>query len=182
MLFPNLETKRLALRELSKTDISQLFTIFSDIEAMRFYGQEVFTDLHEAEALLAFFTKSFEEKRGLRWGIELKQQRVLIGTVGFNMWSPKHKRAEIGYEIHPDHWKKGYASEAVAEILSYGFESMELKRVGAVVFTENEASSKLLLEKGFSKEGVLRDYMYQGGQSHDTNVYSLLKSEFLSNQ
>lgn len=88
---------------------------------------------------------------------------------------PKHKRAEIGYEIHPGHWRKGYSSEAVSKVLSYGFEVMNLTRIGAVVFIENEASNKLLTKMGFEKEGVLRKYMYQNGKAHDTNVYSLLK-------
>jgi ribosomal-protein-alanine N-acetyltransferase len=53
---------------------------------------------------------------------------------------------------------------------------MDLARIGAVVFTENEASNKLLTKIGFQQEGILRDYMYQNGESHDTFVYSLLKS------
>lgn len=52
---------------------------------------------------------------------------------------------------------------------------MELTRIGVVVFTENEASIKLLTKIGFQKEGVLREYMYQNGKSHDTYVYSLLQ-------
>ncbi|MFK4998915.1 GNAT family N-acetyltransferase [Bacillus sp. N9] len=47
------------------------------------------------------------EKRGIRWEIELLESEEFIGTIGFNAWSPKHKRAEIGYELHPHYWKKG---------------------------------------------------------------------------
>ena len=54
---------------------------------------------------------------------------------------------------------------------------MELTRIGAVVFIENEASNKLLTKIGFQKEGILRDYMYQNGVAHDTYVYSLLKKQ-----
>lgn len=52
---------------------------------------------------------------------------------------------------------------------------MGLTRIGAVVFIENVALNKLLEKAGFQKEGVLRDYMYQGGKAYDTNVYSLLR-------
>lgn len=64
--------------------------------------------------------------------------------------------------------------EAVAKVLTYGFEVMGLTRVGAIVFTENEASSKLLSKVGFQQEGILRNYMYQNGKAYDTYVYSLL--------
>ncbi|QOS89014.1 GNAT family N-acetyltransferase [Brevibacillus sp. JNUCC-41] len=66
-----------------------------------------------------------------------------------------HKRAEIGYEIHPDHWRKGYTLEAASKVISYGFDEMNLTRIGAVVFIENEAPSTLLTKIGFQKEGVL---------------------------
>lgn len=86
----------------------------------------------------------------------------------------EHKRAEIGYEIHPDQWRKGYTIEAVSKVLSFGFNSMDLTRIGAVVFIDNEASNNLLTKIGSQKEGVLRNYMYQNGIAHDTNVYSYL--------
>jgi [ribosomal protein S5]-alanine N-acetyltransferase len=53
---------------------------------------------------------------------------------------------------------------------------MGLTRIGAVVFIENEASYKLLSKVGFLKEGILREYIYQSGQAHDTFVYSILKN------
>ena len=52
---------------------------------------------------------------------------------------------------------------------------MELTRIGAVVFTENKASKKLLTKIGFQNEGLLKDYMYQNGKPHDTNIYSFIK-------
>lgn len=56
----------------------------------------------------------------------------------------------------PEHWGKGYATEAVSEIISYGFHTIHLKRIGAIVFLENEASNQVLLKLGFEKEGVLK--------------------------
>lgn len=110
-------------------------------------------------------------------GYSKKGFKGIIGTIGFHAWSPNHKRAEIGYEIHPDHWRNGYALEALSKILSYGFDDMSLTRIGAIVFVDNVASSKLLTKVGFQKEGVLRDYMYQNNKAHDTFIYSILKNE-----
>jgi ribosomal-protein-alanine N-acetyltransferase len=53
---------------------------------------------------------------------------------------------------------------------------MDLTRIGAVVFIDNEASNNLLTKIGFQKEGVLKKYMHQNGEAHDTFVYSLLES------
>lgn len=175
LMFPTLETERLCLREISKDDAEALFTCFSNENVTRYYGQETLQNLAQAAAFVDFFAENFKEKRGIRWGIEIKGNRGIIGTIGFNAWSPKHKRAEIGYEIHPTQWRKGFTSEAVYKVIQYGFDELGLTRIGAVVFVHNEASNNLLSKVGFQQEGVLRDYMYQNGTAHDTYVYSILK-------
>lgn len=174
-MFPTLETDRLILRELTKEDAEGIFACFSNEAVTRFYGQETLQEIEEAEQFIEFFSKNYHEKRGIRWGIERKGVQGIIGTIGFNAWLPKHKRAEIGYEIHPKYWRQGYTSEAVSEVLSYGFGVMELTRIGAIVFLENEASNKLLQKLGFHQEGILKNYMYQNGMAHDTYIYSRLK-------
>ncbi|MFD4929873.1 GNAT family N-acetyltransferase [Peribacillus butanolivorans] len=175
-MFPILETERLILREITKEDAEGIFACFSNENVTRYYGQETLESIEEAVKFVDFFSNNYNEKRGIRWGIEKKETKGIIGTIGFNAWLPKHKRAEIGYEIHPEQWGKGYASEAVSRVLTYGYDVMNLTRIGAVVFLNNEASNKLLTNIGFQKEGVLKKYMYQNGVAHDTYVYSLLKN------
>lgn len=174
-MFPILETERLLLRELVEEDTQGVFNCFSNPDVTRFYGQDTLTHMGQAKEFIRLFEQNFNGKRGIRWGIQVKDGgEEIIGTIGFNLWSPKHKRAEIGYEIHPNHWRKGYAAEAVSKIVSFGFNELGLTRIGAVVFIENDASNALLTKLGFEKEGVLRNYMYQNGVPCDTNVYSLL--------
>ncbi|QQZ09894.1 GNAT family N-acetyltransferase [Heyndrickxia vini] len=174
-MFPVLETERLLLREIINVDAGDIFSCFSNEQVTRYYGQESFVKVDQAEQLIQLFAKNYKEKRGLRWGMERKGTKGLIGTIGLNAWSPTHKRAEIGYELHPDFWRKGYAKEAIAEIVTYGLEELGLMRIGAVVFLENTASNELLLKMGFQHEGVLKNYIHQNGQSYDTNVYGLCK-------
>lgn len=174
-MFPTLETERLKLREIVSKDAQGIFDCFSNDDVTRYYGQDTLTSIEQAEQFVAFFANNYKEKRGIRWGIELKEKEGLIGTIGFNAWSPKHKRAEIGYELHPLYWRKGYATEAASKIIAYGFSELGLTRIGAVVFTENLSSHELLIKLGFEKEGVLRNYIYQNGVPYDTNVYSIVK-------
>ncbi|GEL03821.1 GNAT family N-acetyltransferase [Rummeliibacillus stabekisii] len=174
-MFPILETDRITLRELTDTDVYDIFACLSNKEVIRFYGSEPLNSAKEAKELVEFFKKNYNEERGIRWGIERKGTKGIIGTIGYHAWSQKHKRAEIGYEIHPEYWRKGYTSEAISKVISFGFDTMGLTRIGAIVFLENEASNKLLEKVGFQKEGILRGYIYQQGKAYDTNVYSLLK-------
>lgn len=173
-MFPILTTKRTILREVHLGDVEQIYQFFSNQEMMKYYGQDLFTTREQAANLINHFHTIYQEKKGIRWGIQLKDNERIIGTIGFNLWSQKYKRAELGFEIHPDYWRQGYASEVIPEILHYGFRELRLARIGAVVFLENEASSHLLLNLGFEYEGTLRNYMYQNGSFFDTHVYSIL--------
>ncbi|SEM60099.1 GNAT family N-acetyltransferase [Paenibacillus sp. OV219] len=174
-MFPQLETERLILRELTQADAADVFACFSNAQVTRYYGQEPFESIEQAVKLIGLFASNYENKRGIRWGIERKEVPGLIGTIGFNALVLPHRRAEIGYELHPQHWRSGYASEAIRCVAAHGFDTLGLARIGAVVFPENEASNTLLKKLGFQHEGVLRDYMVQGGRSYSTNVYSLLR-------
>ena len=174
-MFPVLETDRLILREIVESDSKEIFRCFSNDELTRFYGQNSFESLEQAREIIESFALNYKEKRAIRWGIERKGTPGLIGTIGFHAYIPKNKRAEIGYEIHPDHWHKGYMTEALSKITNYGFDNLGLTRIGAVVFVENEPSSTLLKKAGFTEEGILRKYMYQDGIPHDTFMYSLIK-------
>lgn len=175
MDFPKLITERLILRGITEEDADDLFTNFSNQEVMKYYGSNPMESKEEAVGLINGFTNNFSEKKGIRWGIQLKGKRNLIGTVGFHAWSPKNNRAEIGYELNPEFWNQGFAKEAISRVMEYGFQEMELKRIGAVVFLENYPSGELLLKLGFMKEGILRSYIVQNGISYDTNIYSIIR-------
>ncbi len=176
-MFPILETERLVLRELKEDDAQGVLDCFSNEDVLRYYGQNPLTNIEQVKNIIRNFSTIYEEKRGIKWGIELKEKEGIIGTIGFHDWSSEHNRAEIAYALLPEQWGKGYATEAVLEIISYGFNELDLTRIGAAVFTENHASNVLLTNLGFEKEGVLRNYMYQNNVPYDTNVYSLLPSD-----
>ncbi|MEI4803481.1 GNAT family N-acetyltransferase [Bacillus sp. NPDC077411] len=173
-MFPILKTERLILRELIEDDAQGILNCFSNEDVLRYYGQNPLTDLEQVENIIRNFSNNYKEKRGIKWGIQIKETEGIIGTIGFHDWSFEHKRAEIAYALLPEHWGKGYAAEAVLKVISYGFHELHLTRIGAVVFTENKASNVLLTKLGFQKEGVLRNYIYQNNVAYDTNVYSLL--------
>lgn len=182
MEFPILKTNRLKLIEISHRHVEDIFQILSRKDVTRFYGTNPFVLPSEATKLIEMFNKNYREKRGIRWGIILKENQKLIGTLGLNSLNLNNKRAEIGYELHPQYWRKGYITEAVGEVLVYSFEMLQLHRIGAVVYPENTASLHLLEKLGFLKEGLLRDYLFQNDHFHDTYILSLLKSDWEKRQ
>lgn len=182
MTFPILSTKRLKLVEITHQHVDSIYEILSMDEVTRYYGTNRFTFQGEASRLIDMFHKNYIEKRGIRWGMMIKENQKFIGTLGLNGLQLKNKRAEIGYELHPFFWRNGYTSEAIKEVLRFSFEKLELYRIGAVVYPENERSLNLLTKLGFTKEGMLRGYINQNDQFHDTFILSLLKPEWEKSQ
>ncbi len=177
MDFQELATDRLALVHIETHHTESFFEIMSRDEVTKYYGMSSITEIGQAENIIESFRQTFESGRGIRWGIVIKETGAFIGTVGLNNLNLKGKKAEIGFELHPSHWNKGYVSEAVKEVLAYCFGELGLFRMGAVTFPENGASIALLQKLGFEKEGVLRGYLYQDGRSHDACMFSLLAKE-----
>ncbi|MGD6993607.1 GNAT family N-acetyltransferase [Sutcliffiella horikoshii] len=172
---PMLRTERLQLRSLTLRDSDVIFSYFSQPEMTRFYGMEPFQTRIEADKFIKDFIDDYTSL--YRWGIVEKETNSLIGTCGFHAISEKHQRAEIGYEIDIPYWGKGYATEAIGALVHFGFEAMNFHRIGANVYPENVGSRKVLEKLGFTHEGLLRGYLYQGGTFHDANVFSILRED-----
>lgn len=177
MIFPELETDRLRLLEVKMEHAKGLFDNFSNLRVIQYYGMDPMTELVAAEKMVEHFRNSFLASRGIRWAMIRKDDNRFAGTIGLNNLSKGMKRAEVGFEIHPDFWRTGITSEALAAVLHFSFTEMGLHRMGAVTFLDNVASIKLLEKHGFMQEGILRSYLFQSGQSHDARVFSVLKNQ-----
>ncbi len=178
MGFTTLETARLELAEIGPQHQEDIYEIWSRDDVMQFYGSDKFTDPEQAAGIIRAFGEGFASGQAIRWGIVLKENRKLIGTIGIHNWNKRVGRAEIGYELHPEYWRKGLAKEAVHAVLDHAFNELEIKRIGALVFPENKVSAGMLEKIGFLREGLLRAYLHQDGRSHDSFMFSLLKTEW----
>lgn len=177
--FPQLETERLMLREMTIDDVEFYFRHFNNdeiVEGSCFLGPE---SLEAAkEELKRYCINPFKENKGVRWGIVKKGSKELIGTCGYYDWNKTVHRAEIGYDLDPVYWGRGIMTEALGATLEYGFEKMELNRIQAIIDSKNVRSIRLVQRLGFKKEGILRQNSYFNGQFIDDIVFSLLKKEW----
>lgn len=177
---PSLETSRLLLRPLSADDVDFVFEHFADPDVNRYLlDEESLTTHAQAQAIVDFYlapgTKSYN-----RWIIVRKLDQLPIGTCGFHRWHAAHHRSELGYDLAKSSWKQGVMTEALSVVLQYGFEHMQLNRIEAFVYPDNDASIRLLERLGFCKEGLLRQCFRQGSVYYDHWLMALLKSDWAS--
>lgn len=171
-----LSTKRLALRKITPEVMDFAFTTYSDEELSLFLGTSNADDLEKEKEKwrkgLSTHNKSF-----LYFQLLDNSDNALIGWCGYHTWYLDHERAEIGYGLFDDQFKrKGLMSEAIAFILDYGFTEMNLNRVEAFTAQYNDASIQLLSKFGFEFEGELKGHYFWKGTYEDSLLYSLLKS------
>lgn len=177
--FQQLETRRLMLKEITERDCEDVFKIFSDKEVLKYYDIEPLKNLEEANNLIQMLSRRFKNKRGIRWGMYLKDTGRLIGTCGYQGLNMESLRTDIGYEMSKDFWGQGLMQEALQAIIGFGFNIMSLNRIQALVEPNNKNSLNLLHRIGFNEEGTLSEYEYYRSGFKDLIMLSLLKSKYL---
>ena len=160
--FKQLETERLLLKNISSDDSDFIFTLFSneDVNAFLFDAEPVAT-IQEADEIIADYTKS--EPRSIhRWILVRKDDFAKLGTCGFHCWNKEIGECDVGYDLYPDYWGKGYMSEALAAILQFAENEMKVSKVNACIYSENKPSLKLAEKLGFSFVGQMKNEMFRG--------------------
>ncbi|MBR3840700.1 MAG: GNAT family N-acetyltransferase [Erysipelotrichales bacterium] len=171
-----LETPRLYIRRYSEKDIDDVYEIASNPNI-------ALTDGYKPETSFEEFQKTYYKyyiKNATMFAVVLKETNKVIGGISLR---PNSTRVlpcyEIGYNIHEDYWRKGYAYEASYASIKYLFDNLHIEMMTCAHFHNNEASKGLINKLGFTYEGVLRNSFYHTAFGNmDLVTYSLMKDEF----
>ena len=176
--FPILETERLLLRRIKKSDSHSLFRCYSDPEIMQFLGTTLELDNEDSiEGILEEYMGGFDEGYSLIWVLEVKKNGTFAGTAGFESFSFLDNKADIGFTLLKSHQRQGYMHEALGAILTYGMKNLKLKRIQATVVKENLPSISLFGKLGFCKEGLMSQSVFFCDKYHDEMIFAKINKE-----
>lgn len=174
---PVLSGQRIELRAISVADAEALYNCWSHPDVSHWLGAPPLSSLPETRELIARLQQMSQEDESLRWSIVLPEGKV-IGSCGYNNWQLEGAyRGELGCELLPEYWGRGYMMEALELLLNYGFVNMRLNRIEALCHPDNVRADKLFTVLGFRKEGILRQYRYTATGFQDVAIYSLLYTD-----
>lgn len=175
---PTLSTPRLTLRRLRLRDADDLFAYAADPEVARHVLWDAHRNISQSRRFLWGAIRQYRKGLPASFAIECKRDGKMIGTIGFMWINTDHKSAEIGYSLSRDYWNQGIMTEALREVLRFGFEDLALNRIEAQHELDNPASGRVMQKAGMKMEGVLRQRLINKGKKVDVALYAILQSEW----
>lgn len=166
------ETDRLYMRELTADDFNNWYEILSDAQTMKHYPKPFDSD--KVNQWITWNLNNYAEYGFGLWAVILKETGKFIGDCGITMQNIHGKMLpEIGYHIHKDYQRKGYASEAALRCMEYAFEELNLPAVYSYMKYTNVGSYSTAMKNGMQ----LVDE-YEDPVNTITKVYSITRDEY----
>ncbi|KIL41542.1 GCN5 family acetyltransferase [Gordoniibacillus kamchatkensis] len=176
-----LQTARLEIRDFVPNDAADVHRYASDpqVTAYMIWGPN--TEQETADFIVrAIGMQRRQPRLDYELALTLRESGRLIGGCGIHVSEPE--QGEIGYCIDRAHWRQGYASEAAAALLRFGFEELGLHRIYATCRPGNIGSAAVMKKIGMTYEGHMREHMRHKGGWHDSYQYSILRREYMKGQ
>lgn len=175
---PSLHTPRLLLRAFALADEPHLVALAGNYEVAKntLNIPHPYTTA-DAHRWVQLTQENYAQRTGYAFAIERKATSEFIGGIGLTL-DLRCARAEAGYWLGQPYWGQGLASEALAAVLRFGFETLSLNKIYATHIPENPASGRVMLKNGMVKEGELVQHTRRDGRYHDLWQYRLTRAEY----
>ena len=144
-----LETQRLIIREYREDDFDDLFAILSDEETMQYYPKPY--DESGVRRWINWCLDSYRQNGFGLWALTLKESGRFIGDCGISLQNIDGEiLPEIGYHVHKNYWRQGYAKEACAAVKDWFFQNTCFESVYSYINRENIASRATAAANGMT--------------------------------
>jgi len=144
-----LQTERLKVRSLHNSDIDPYAQIVADIRTVAYLGDRRPHSRSQAHAYIVDCIARENSTGITRFAIELRETEQFIGFSGFKEISGW---IDFGYRFSPEHWGKGYATEAGTVVIEFGWDQLHLDQVVAGIDPKNFASLSVLTKLEFEPQ------------------------------
>ncbi|WP_342642610.1 GNAT family N-acetyltransferase [Rhodoligotrophos ferricapiens] len=172
-----LETRALTLREIRARDARA----FAAYMLRNDYQKHVAVRYASAADVQGFVARSLRRQMSpnrtlYHLAAELKATGHVIGDGFIQLNRPQS--AEIGWGVHPELWRRGFATEIGQALVAIGFERLGCSRMWAKAFAENEASIRIMEKIGMRRERFAQDQYVGNGLRTDLYIYSMTADDY----
>jgi [ribosomal protein S5]-alanine N-acetyltransferase len=169
------ETPRLIARRFGPRDLAPFVAMRDDPEVARYQSWERYAE-EDGRRFIAELARMQPGDPGwFQIALEEKASGRLLGDCGLFIDGADPRLARIGYTIARPFWGRGFATEAVAALTAFAFESFRLHRITASVDPRNAASCRVLEKAGYVKEAHFRQSEWFKGHWADDAIYARVR-------
>ncbi len=178
VIAPNIETPRLVLRPFDLNDAPIVQRLAGDraVADTTLHIPHPYVD-GMAESWIGGHGPEQEAGSALTLAVVLRADEDLIGAIGLKLVRELDK-GELGYWIGKPFWNSGYATEAAAAVVEFGFVELGLNRISATHLARNPASGRVMQKIGMQLEGTARQDTIKWGIYEDLVHYAILRDDF----
>ncbi len=145
------ETDRLYLRDLNKSDLRDLGELCFDTKVTKYLDYIRFKNITEVRTWLndKIFYNQENPRHSFNLAIIDKLSSAFLGWIGIGEPSDQSScDLDFGFAIKLKYWRKGYASEALAAIIDYSFKNLPVHVICGECNKGNVASNKVMQKVG----------------------------------
>jgi RimJ/RimL family protein N-acetyltransferase len=179
--FDRLLTARLVLRRFTPADARRFAAYRSLPEVARYQSWEAPYSIERAHDFISWMASHDPDEAGDWYQLAVATREdpaTLIGDCAFQSRAAEPAVVDIGYTFDPAFQGRGYATEAVRELVRYLFEDLGKHKLAADCDTRNDRSWRLLERLRFRREGELREAFRDGDGWGSAYLYGLLADEW----
>ena len=175
-----METKNLVIRDSVFEDCKIFAEWESTPEVNKYFTMD---DDRDYEYVVREYVDCDRKDKFRQMTILLKPDEKPIGRLVISNINDRNDSLKISriYIADEEYRNKGYAKEALKEILEYIFINLHMERVTTTIFTDDKVGKALSNSLGFVDEGILRHAGKKNGKYFDLFEKSMLRAEYLSN-
>ena len=172
-----LQGKRVRLRPIADEDLPLFARWLNDPEVRYWLSMADGPDL-TLESEEEWYEEMRADPATVVWCIETEDGQP-IGNLGLHGIDETQGRATFGISIgEKAYWGRGYGTEAIRQVLSYGFREMDLRRIALGTDEDNARGIRCYEKCGFTREGLLRAHRLRQGRPVNMMVMAVLREEF----
>lgn len=175
----DLQSKRLHLHTISTEHAKEVFDYRSETKTNKYQGwiPENLDDVYDF--ITNKVSKTIDDVDSwYQLVIINKENNKLIGDIGIHFLDDDKKQVEIGCTLAKSQHGKGFACEALSEIIRFLFSDLNKHRITASVNPANLKSIAMFERLGFRKEAHFIKSILIDGEWVDDVIYAMLKDEW----
>lgn len=163
--------ERIILREIEEGDLNSIVKWRNDPDILRWLFS--YSPLNETKQR-RWYEKYMADDTQQTFIIEVKEEKIPIGTVGLTNIDYKNQRGELTIIIGEKNYRgRGLGGECLNLLVKFAFNEMNLRKIKTLVFSDNEKAIKLYEKCGFVEEGVLKGEIFKDGMYKDVLIMGI---------